>query len=38
MIQDWYILGGKKPVGLAHMEFVKRPPGAPLPAPTAMPK
>lgn len=38
MIQDWYIMGGKKPVSLAHMEFVKRAPGAPLPAPTAMVK
>ena len=24
LVQDWYVLGGKKPVGLAHMEFVKR--------------
>ena len=25
LVQDWYILGGKKPVSLAHMEFTRRP-------------
>ena len=24
IIQDWYILGGKKPVSLVHMEFTRR--------------
>jgi len=28
LIQDWFILGGKKPVSLAHMEFVRRPEAA----------
>jgi hypothetical protein len=34
MVQDWLVLGGKKPVSVAHMEFVKRADGAPLPQPT----
>lgn len=34
MIQDWLVLGGKKPVSVTHMEFVKRADGAPLPQPT----
>ena len=38
MIQDWFILGGQKPVTQVHMEFVKRAEGAPVPAPTAMVK
>ncbi|MGH8199390.1 MAG: hypothetical protein ACREVO_03355 [Steroidobacteraceae bacterium] len=28
LIQDWYILGGKKPVSLAHLEFTKRQDGS----------
>ncbi|HWM62279.1 MAG TPA: hypothetical protein VNN98_09000 [Rhizomicrobium sp.] len=24
LIQDWYVVGGKKPVSLVHMEFTKR--------------
>jgi hypothetical protein len=36
LIQDWFILGGAKPISVAHMEFVKRAEGAPAPAPTAM--
>jgi hypothetical protein len=24
LIQDWFVMGGKKPVSVAHMEFVKR--------------
>src|SRR5579859_6442464 len=24
LVQDWFILGGKKPVSVAHLEFVKR--------------
>lgn len=24
LTQDWYVMGGKKPVSLVHMEFVKR--------------
>ncbi|HEV2674920.1 MAG TPA: hypothetical protein VGV37_10295 [Aliidongia sp.] len=24
LIQEWFVLGGKKPVSLAHMEFTKR--------------
>jgi hypothetical protein len=33
LIQDWFVMGGKKPVSLAHMEFTKRPEGAPPPQP-----
>ena len=29
LIQDWFVMGGKKPVSLAHMEFIKRPEGGP---------
>jgi hypothetical protein len=29
LVQDWFVMGGKKPVSLAHMEFTKRPEGAP---------
>ena len=36
MIQDWLVLGGKKPVSVTHMEFVKRADGAPLPQPTGI--
>jgi FtsP/CotA-like multicopper oxidase with cupredoxin domain len=25
MVEDWFILGGKKPVALSHMEFTRRP-------------
>jgi hypothetical protein len=35
--QDWFVMGGKKPVSLAHMEFTKRPEGAPAPQPTKAP-
>jgi hypothetical protein len=39
LIQDWIVMGGKKPVSLAHMEFVKHPEGAPVPPPAnAAPK
>jgi hypothetical protein len=34
LIQDWFVMGGAKPVSVAHMEFVKRADGAPLPKPT----
>ena len=34
LIQDWFVMGGKKPVSLAHMEFTKRAEGAPPPQPT----
>lgn len=34
LVQDWFVMGGKKPVSVAHMEFVKRAAGAPLPQPT----
>jgi hypothetical protein len=33
LIQDWFVMGGKKPVSLAHMEFTKRPEGTPPPQP-----
>ena len=29
LVQDWFVMGGKKPVSLAHMEFTKRPEGTP---------
>src|ERR1700722_20350795 len=35
--QDWFVMGGKKPVSLAHMEFTKRPEGAPPPQPAKAP-
>ena len=25
LVQDWYIVGGKKPVSQAHLEFTRRP-------------
>jgi hypothetical protein len=28
LIQDWFIMGGKKPISLAHLEFTKRSDGA----------
>jgi hypothetical protein len=31
MVQDWFVMGGKKPVSVAHMEFVRRADGAPDP-------
>jgi hypothetical protein len=31
LVQDWFVMGGKKPVSLAHMEFTKRADGAPTP-------
>jgi hypothetical protein len=33
LIQDWFVLGGKKPVSVVHMEFVKRAAGDPAPQP-----
>jgi hypothetical protein len=33
LVQDWFIMGGTKPVSLAHMEFTKRADGAPPPQP-----
>ena len=36
LIQDWFIMGGKKPVSVAHMEFTRRADGAPAPAATRM--
>jgi hypothetical protein len=29
LVQDWFVMGGKKPVSLAHLEFTKRPATAP---------
>ena len=37
LVQDWFVMGGKKPVSLAHMEFTKRPEGAPPPQPAKAP-
>ena len=37
LVQDWFVMGGKDPVSLAHMEFIKRADGAPPPQP-AQPK
>jgi hypothetical protein len=37
LIQDWFILGGSKPVSLAHLEFTKRADGAPVPQSTSVP-
>jgi hypothetical protein len=31
LIQDWFVMGGNKPVSVAHMEFVKRPQSASVP-------
>ena len=31
LTQSWTILGGKKPVSVIHLNFVKRPQGAPDP-------
>jgi hypothetical protein len=31
LVQDWFVMGGKNPVSLAHMEFTKRADGAPPP-------
>jgi hypothetical protein len=28
LVQDWYIMGGKKPVSQAHLQFVRRAPSA----------
>jgi hypothetical protein len=25
LVQDWFVMGGRKPVSLAHLEFTKRP-------------
>lgn len=37
LTQDWFVMGGKDPVSLAHMEFTKRAEGAPPPQPTQVP-
>ena len=37
LTQDWFVMGGKDPVSLAHMEFTKRAEGAPPPQPTPVP-
>ena len=37
LTQDWFVMGGKNPVSLAHMEFTKRPADAPPPQPTQAP-
>jgi hypothetical protein len=37
LLQDWFVMGGKKPVSLAHMEFTKRADGAPAPKATLVP-
>ncbi|HEY4446015.1 MAG TPA: hypothetical protein VGN30_17155 [Steroidobacteraceae bacterium] len=37
LVQDWFVMGGKKPVSLAHMEFTKRPNGASAPQSTVVP-
>jgi hypothetical protein len=34
VIQDWFVMGGKKPVSLAHMDSTNAPKGAPTPQPT----
>jgi hypothetical protein len=34
LTQSWTILGGTKPVAVIHMDFTKRPDGAPAPQPT----
>jgi hypothetical protein len=31
LVQDWFVMGGAKPVSLAHLEFTKRPDAAPSP-------
>jgi hypothetical protein len=33
LVQDWFVMGGKDPVSLAHMEFIKRAAPPPQPAP-----
>jgi hypothetical protein len=37
LVQDWFVMGGKDPVSLAHMEFIKRADGAPPPQPAQDP-
>jgi hypothetical protein len=37
LVQDWFVMGGKNPVSLAHMEFIKRADGAPPPRSTQEP-
>lgn len=37
LVQDWFVMGGNKPVSLAHMEFTKRPDGAPPSQPAKAP-
>jgi hypothetical protein len=38
LTQDWFVMGGDKPVSLAHMEFVKRPQSAPASPTNTAPK
>ena len=38
LTQDWFVMGGAKPVSLAHMEFVKRADGASVPFTGTAPK
>jgi hypothetical protein len=38
LTQDWFVMGGMKPVSLAHMDFVKRPEAPPVPATHTAPK
>jgi hypothetical protein len=33
LIQDWFVMGGKKPVSVVHMEFARRAEGSPPPQP-----
>ena len=37
LVQDWFVMGGKDPVSLAHMEFIKRADGASPPQPAQDP-
>jgi hypothetical protein len=37
LVQDWFVMGGKDPVSLAHLEFIKRADGAPPPQPAQDP-
>jgi hypothetical protein len=38
LTQDWFVMGGNKPVSLAHMEFVRRPQNASVPPVDIAPK
>jgi hypothetical protein len=37
LVQDWFVMGGKDPVSLAHLEFIKRADGTPPPQPAQAP-